>query len=132
MPILRRSLACALVALASSGCAASFDSGSKLKSLRVLAVQKDKPYARPGETVNLNMLLDDPRTLLPDGGTGSKGKRFTVGWLSGCENPSANSFSDCIDKLKAGDAGGPLGGAINTLDFQVTLSDHIITDAPVP
>jgi hypothetical protein len=123
--MLRRSLACALVALTAAGCAASFDSGSKLKSLRVLAVKKDKPYARPGETVHLNMLLDDPRTFLPDAGQAT-GKHFTVGWLSGCENPSAGSFSDCIDKLKGGDAGAPLGGAINTLDFSVTLSDHII------
>jgi hypothetical protein len=126
--MLRRSLACALLAFAVAGCAPSFESGSKLKSLRVLAVKKDKPYARPGETVHLNMLLDDPRTFLPDGGVSQK--RFSIGWLSGCENPSANSFSDCIDKLKSGDVTGTLGAAINTLDFPVTLSDHIIKDAP--
>jgi hypothetical protein len=78
------------------------------------------------------MLLDDPRILLPDGGVSTKKKRFTVGWLSGCENPTANSFDDCIKKLKTGNVTGPLNGEINTLDFSVTLSDDIIKKGPKP
>ncbi len=38
------------------GCGPDFDPPSELHSLRVLAVEKDLPYAQPGATVNLQML----------------------------------------------------------------------------
>ena len=41
------------------GCGPDFDPPSELHSLRVLAVQKDLPYAQPGQTVNLQMLWQD-------------------------------------------------------------------------
>jgi hypothetical protein len=42
-----------------TGCGPEFDRQSELKSFRVLAVQKDHPYARPGERVRLTMLDHD-------------------------------------------------------------------------
>ncbi|HVW28272.1 MAG TPA: hypothetical protein VHC69_23075 [Polyangiaceae bacterium] len=123
----RSTFACALVALSLAGCAASFDSGSKLKSLRVLAVKKDKPYARPGETVHLQMLLDDPRKLLPDSGTETR-EKISIGWLSGCENPKGDSFLGCTSEFASADAGSLLHAGFGTLDFDVTLSKDIIPD----
>jgi len=129
--MLRSSLVCALLALSVAGCAASFDSGSKLKSLRVLAVKKDKPYARPGETVHLQMLLDDPRALLPDAGHGSS-EKISVGWLGGCEDPNADSFEGCLTQFQNAGNLVLLPHALDTLDFSVTLSDDIISRQPAP
>ncbi|HXK17559.1 MAG TPA: hypothetical protein VNG33_07145, partial [Polyangiaceae bacterium] len=50
-----------LALTASVGCGANFDPGNEIKSLRVLAVKKDKPYAQPGDTVKLQMLWDDAK-----------------------------------------------------------------------
>jgi hypothetical protein len=66
------------------GCSPSFDPPSKVQSLRVLAVQKDKPYAHPGDTVKMSMLIaDDP----------DKGPRpLHIAWLPGQENPLGDSY----------------------------------------
>ena len=40
-------------ALSSVACGAQFDPQSELQTLRILAVQKDKPYAKPGEDVEM-------------------------------------------------------------------------------
>jgi hypothetical protein len=38
------------------GCGEDFDPASQIDSLRVLAVQKSAPYARPGDSVDLTLL----------------------------------------------------------------------------
>ena len=42
-------------------CGSDFAPGSRITGLRVLAVQADKPYAHPGETVHLSALTADTR-----------------------------------------------------------------------
>ena len=54
-----RVLGCAVLGAALIGCAAQFDPGSELHGLRVLAVKKSKPYARPGSLVDLQLLWHD-------------------------------------------------------------------------
>ena len=46
-------------ALGVFGCGAEFDPPTEIKSLRVFGVQKDLPYARPGETVSLTLSWHD-------------------------------------------------------------------------
>ena len=72
-------------------CAPDFASQSRLRSLRVLAVQKDEPYARPGDTVKLSMLLDDAGQPRPRG--------VKVTWFGGCENPPGDLYAGCLASL---------------------------------
>jgi hypothetical protein len=85
-----------LSALAGTGCAPEFERPSELRTLRVLAVQKDKPYARPGETVNLEMLWHDG--LYEEGSTEPR-RPVQIAWLSGCFDPPADLFYGCFADL---------------------------------
>ena len=78
---LLRFRAAALVALSALGCGVDFDPASKVSTLRVLAVQKDKPYARPGDSVTLQLLWHDPSFAL-----GAE-PAPEIAWLASCENP---------------------------------------------
>ena len=64
------------------GCGPDFDPPSELHSLRVLAVQKDLPYAPPGATVNLQMLWQDASPLA--------GREVQVAWSPPCYDPPAD------------------------------------------
>jgi hypothetical protein len=117
-----------LFAVAALGCASNFEPASKLKTLRVLAVQKDKPYARPGDTVHLQMLVSDPRSRnVLDGGRDAGTRELSVGWLAGCENPLADSYQQCIPQFAP-----PFNYVDGTLDFALTLSPDIISSRPPP
>ncbi|HEX2733471.1 MAG TPA: hypothetical protein VHM70_17795 [Polyangiaceae bacterium] len=73
-----------LCALLASACGSSFDPGSRVDSLRVLAVEADKPYARPGETVHLQALSHDPEQ-----------RPLTWAWAT-CNNPVSASVESCF------------------------------------
>src|SRR5690349_24975049 len=75
-----------VVALSLAGCA-QFDPGSRVTSLRVLAVQADRPYAQPGETVHLDALSHDPQ-----------GRETTWAWAT-CVNPASALLEDCLAQL---------------------------------
>src|SRR5688572_11201017 len=92
MPVLSgRSLAAAaLLAALASGCAAEFDPASELAGLRVLAVKKTAPYARPGESVDLTMLWHDAEPGRPPP---------QIAWVALCENPPADLFEACFTQL---------------------------------
>jgi hypothetical protein len=87
---LRLSCLAALAALA-LGCAPEFDRVSEIETLRILAVQKDQPYARPGELVNLSMLWRD--------GSDKAQRPISVLWLGGCFNPPGDLFYTCFAGL---------------------------------
>jgi hypothetical protein len=124
-----RSGAPVLLAVAALGCASSYDPASKLKTLRVLAVQKDKPYARPGDTVHLQMLVSDPRSrTVLDGGQAAGTRNLSVAWLAGCENPPGDSYQLCLEQLR----GNFFNNANGHLDFSLTLSPDIISSRPPP
>ena len=72
------------------GCGPEFDPPSELHSLRVLAVQKDVPYAQPGETVNLQMLWQDASLFAgPD-------RKVAIAWSPPCFDPSGDLFYACF------------------------------------
>ena len=68
-------------------CASDFDPGSRVTTLRVLAVQADQPFAAPGEPVHLDALSYDPQ-----------GRAITWGWAT-CVNPQASTVEGCLIKL---------------------------------
>src|SRR5450432_2639207 len=76
-----------LTLLATFGCAADFDPGSRVVSLRVLAEQADSPFAKPGETVNISSLSYDP-----------EGRSLNWAWAA-CVNPPAATVQGCLDKI---------------------------------
>jgi hypothetical protein len=115
-----------LVALA--GCAPELSRVSEVESLRVLGVQKDHPYARPGETVTLSMLdfdgsKDAPRPI----------ERI---WVSGCFNPLGDSYFGCFAGLdQSGGTPTQEGSQVRIgtgTSFEVTLPEDIISSRPPP
>lgn len=80
-------------ALAVAGCEEDFDPASKLNTLRVLAVEADKPYPKPGDTVQLTMLWHDGKAP-PD-----SPRPVQVVWLSGCFNPPGDLYYQCYVPL---------------------------------
>lgn len=80
------------LSLSSMGCAPDFDPGSRVNTFRVLAQEMDAPFAKPGETVNINSLSYDPR-----------GRPVTWAW-GACVNPAASTVQGCLDKIAADSA----------------------------
>jgi hypothetical protein len=130
-------MALTLAALASTGCGVSFESGSKVTTLRVIAVQKDRPYARPGEEVSLQIMWHDPArdadpSLPPP----------TIGWIAACNNPDGDLYELCFEQFAAAFLGGedlsdrvriPEPGSSEANDrFSVTVPEDIITSRPPP
>ena len=104
---MRRSI---LFAFVFCGCCAAllgcgtkgFDSPSKVKTLRVLAVQKRPPYGRPSSTVELSMLYWD--------GKGGGSRPVEVFWTGrpplACYNPPGDLYYNCFTAFgQTGDAG---------------------------
>jgi hypothetical protein len=119
-PLLARAavLACGVSLV---GCGAELDRVSELAGLRVIAVQKDKPYAQPGDTIAMKMLFVDASE--------EEGRPIQIGWLSGCIDPPGDLFQGCF-------AGGfdpalasfEQGEALT--DFSFTLPPDIISRRP--
>jgi hypothetical protein len=127
-----RSLASAAVLAALAvGCAAEFDPASELTGLRVLAVKKNVPYARPGETVELEMLWHDAEPGRPPP---------QIAWVALCENPPADLFEACFTQLPdlpqeelATRISVPEPGATTANDrFSFVTSGDLISSRPPP
>lgn len=69
-------------------CAPEFEPASELNSLRMLAVQKDKPYAQPGEDVRLQLLWHDA--------SDEPSREIQIQWVAGCYNPPGDLFAGCF------------------------------------
>lgn len=77
-------------------CGEGFDPPSEITTLRPLAIRKDKPFAQPGETVQLELLYHDgTRDPLDPSDT----RPVTVLWWTGCTNPPANAYYGCFAQL---------------------------------
>src|SRR6186713_2268377 len=72
------------------GCGPDFDPPSELHSLRVLAVEKDVPYAQPGQTVNLQILWQDASPLA------GKDRPIALAWSPPCFDPPGDLFYACF------------------------------------
>lgn len=108
--------ACALSLWGVLGCGPDFDPSNEIKSLRVLGVKKDRPYALPGDEVNLQLLWHDPK------GRTDVQRAF----IGGCVNPAADLYYGCFPQYAALAASGQLEiGAGDT--FKVTLPPDIIS-----
>ena len=82
---------------------AGFDPQAKLTGVRVLSARADKPYAKPGDDVTVEMLAVDARKTpkLP----------MKLYWLPFvCENPFDDLYYACFAPLLGGDGGAADGG----------------------
>lgn len=106
-----------------AACGADFDPGSRVSTLRVLAVQADQPFARPGETVTLSSLSYDP-----------EGRTVNFAWAT-CANPEESTVEGCLTKLAAdSQASGaqPFVAQGAGLDsFSFTVPGDALTSLPV-
>jgi len=89
----------ALCATATAACGgAGFDPPEKIQGLRILAVQKDKPYPKPGDEVTLKLLYWDGKAK-----EGSP-RNVDVEFLPfPCVNPAGDLYYNCYKDLVAGD-----------------------------
>jgi len=101
-----------------SGCKNDFDPGSRVTSLRVLAVQADAPYAKPGESVSLDALAFDPSN-----------RPITWGWTY-CENPQDTSTVGCLrarqERVRSGERVSMQVGRDET-QFSLTVPDDALS-----
>jgi hypothetical protein len=127
----RKSLA-GLTALLLLGCGASFDPATEIKSLRIIGVTKDNPYALPGEDVTLTMLWHDGSGA----GEADPPRKVQINWLGGCLNPPGDAYTGCFQQYAAAFASGqvspePAGSAPPgsvTLGDQPKFTVHIPTE----
>jgi hypothetical protein len=111
-------LLASLLALGSAlGCGPEFDPSSEVTTLRVLGLKKDKPYAQPGDTVQLQLLWhdakgrDDVQTL----------------FIDGCVNPPGDLYYGCFTQYGEAAAQGTLPRIGDEDRFEVTLPRDIIS-----
>lgn len=100
-----RSLALCLTFVASAAAlggfacdGASFHPQSKVSGVRMFGVRADKPYAKPGETVTLEVFATDARREKP--------RPMKIYWLLGCMNPPEDLYYACFAP-RGPDGGGP-------------------------
>lgn len=105
-----------------SGCGPDFDPPSEMHTLRIMGVQKDKPYAQPGDTVTLTMLWEDASPKAP--------RAVTIAWSPPCKDPAGDLYYNCFtDPSVFGDPSGVVIGS-NTTSF--TVPDDVIQPKPPP
>jgi hypothetical protein len=74
------------VVVALAACS-DFDPGSRVTDFRLIAVSADKPYAAPGETVQLSTLHHEPF-----------GRPITWAWTT-CPLPQESTVNGCLSRL---------------------------------
>jgi hypothetical protein len=124
---MRRLVLSALAAVAAlAACADDFDPKSAILGVRVLGVTVETPYAKPGASPKLSMVLVD--------GSPNRGTRpVNVVWFHGCTNPDGGIFHQCYPALsrRLGEA---FGGRPAKIDHElpglVTLGTE--TTAAIP
>lgn len=105
----------ALVSLAACG-KAPFPPQNELQGVRVLSSRTETPFAKPGEQVDIDLLVADAR---PD-----RSRPLVVGWIPVlCTNPTADVYAACF----AGDAMGGGAGGMGGFDV-ASLAGTDITD----
>ena len=103
----------AIGSLAPLGCGATFDPPTEIKSLRILGVSKDKPYAEPGDTVKLSMLWYDGSrpVVVADAPVGAAGASDQAG--------AGDGAAGSVGVVGAAGAG---PGAVNTSKRKVSIT----------
>jgi hypothetical protein len=109
----------ALLGLCLLGCGPDFDPPSELHSLRILGVQKDAPYAQPGQTVNLQMLWTDASPKRP--------RPVQIAWSPPCFDPPGDLYYACFGDSGVFGADGML--VLDRDSTSVRISKYIINGA---
>ena len=120
--------------LCAQGCGGDFDPGSRVTSLRVLAVSADLPYAKPGETVQLQAEWYAPTagySTTPD----ARHRQWL--WLR-CIDPDDTSVIGCIKAVgqELQETGDITKAFLNVPDgtdqdtAKVTIPDDALTRLP--
>ena len=124
--------AMASAAAFTAGCDEPFDPKSKLDTLRILGVQADHPYPRPGQNVHLKMLWHDGKAPL------DQPRPVQILWISGCVNPEGDMYYGCFpqlaDKLSTMKQGPQAAQQYLGLgdEFTLKIPDDIISSRPPP
>ncbi len=120
--LLQRSAVAVVSLLGLAGCGAEFDPPSELNSLRVLGVQKDKPYAKPGDEVHVKMLWHDGDDAAP--------RPVIRAFLSGCFNPLGDLYAGCFTSFSdPADVQFVVG---DSDEFSFSIPEDIVTSRPPP
>ncbi|HEX2735929.1 MAG TPA: hypothetical protein VHM70_30220 [Polyangiaceae bacterium] len=96
-------------------CGSEFDSISQLEGLRVMAVQKDHPYAKPGEKVELQMLYHDTG-VRKAGQAEGPARPVSIVWLSGCVNPPSDLYALCLQFYRQAFSAAGVDGSLSDLN----------------
>ncbi len=83
----------ATAAMLITGCEKGFDPASQIQTLRIVGVRADKPYPKPGETVEFEMLWHDGSSP-PD-----SPRPVQIVWIGGCFNPAGDLYYQCFEQL---------------------------------
>src|SRR5258708_39776670 len=103
-PSLRRTMPTSLLvcfgAWAASSCApGGFQDSTLINSVRILASSADRPYAKPGSTVTLQLLAYDGRAEQPS--------PMRISWLPFvCDDPPNDAYYGRFQQIARGGAGG--------------------------
>jgi hypothetical protein len=77
-----------------AACGSDFVPSTQVDGVRILATRADNPYARPGETVSLEVLATDGRA--------DQTRPLNIYWVKTiCENPQGDLYYACFDQLRA-------------------------------
>jgi hypothetical protein len=106
-----------------------------VNTVRILASGADEPYAKPGDTVNIQLLAFDGRT--------KPSAPMTISWLPFlCENPANDAYFACFRQIaggggdagagtsassSGGDGGAPFGAGAGALKPGVDLTPFLPT-----
>ncbi len=135
------SAALALMAapIVGSGCGGGFDPISQVSTLRVLAVQADKPYGLAGEPVTFRMTVHDGYVNPDDPTAGPRPVQIT--WIGGCYNPPGDAYYGCYEQFQelfAEIAQGNIPQNAQLLQgigfdtFQLDIPSDIVSSRPKP
>jgi hypothetical protein len=111
----------ALLVMFGEACrSAQFDPASRVEAVRILATRADKPYAKPGDTVNLEVLAYDGRPQKP--------VPMNVWWVPiPCFNPPNDSYYACYPAFSALPAGVDLTPLLHAgTTFSFTMPANVI------
>jgi hypothetical protein len=103
-------MACAWIA-----CGSDLDDGSRVEKLRLLALRADEPFARPGESVGLQLLAAD---------TSDRTLSYA---LAICTNPKGSTVDGCLEALDAPFA--PL--TIADSRFSIDIPSNVLDALPM-
>lgn len=116
----------AFLAFFSLGCGPDFDPPSELHSLRILGVQKDFPYAQPGQKgIKLKMLWTDASPKRP--------RPVQVVWSGPCFDPAGDLYYACFGQpgVFVDDKGNPTF-TLNSDSMSFDMPTDIISSRPAP